>query len=98
MRYMLTLIHLFAGFYKPTNVISISWGTEETLAPAYYQKRQVRFVRSASDRPSQRLTLLSAAVCNEWLKLALRGVSVFFDSGDFGSSCEIRNTTDGGQR
>ena len=33
---------LQCGVYRPTNVISISWGTEETLAPLYYQKRQVR--------------------------------------------------------
>lgn len=32
---------LQCGVYKPTNVISISWGTEETLAPVYYQRRQV---------------------------------------------------------
>ncbi|KAF2090832.1 subtilisin-like protein [Saccharata proteae CBS 121410] len=53
---------LQCGVYKPTNVISVSYGGQEADIPAYYQKRQ----------------------CNEWLKLGLQGVSVFFASGDAG--------------
>ncbi|KAJ4860049.1 pro-kumamolisin, activation domain-containing protein [Trichoderma breve] len=46
----------------PTNVISISYGVQESDLPANYQKRQ----------------------CQEFLKLALQGVSVFVASGDTG--------------
>lgn len=50
------------GVYKPTNVISVSYGEQEGDLPVNYQKRQ----------------------CNEWMKLGLQGVSVFFASGDDG--------------
>ncbi|OPB46007.1 protease s8 tripeptidyl peptidase [Trichoderma guizhouense] len=53
---------LMCGVYKPTNVISISYGVQESDLPANYQKRQ----------------------CQEFLKLALQGVSVFVASGDTG--------------
>lgn len=53
---------LMCGVYKPTNVISISYGGQEVDMPVYYQKRQ----------------------CNEFMKLGLQGVSIFFASGDAG--------------
>jgi tripeptidyl-peptidase-1 len=53
---------LQCGVYKPTNVISVSYGGQEDDLPAYYQKRQ----------------------CNEFLKLGLQGVSIFYASGDDG--------------
>lgn len=53
---------LQCGVYKPTNVISLSYGGQEADLPAYYQRRQ----------------------CNEYLKLGLQGVSIFFASGDAG--------------
>ncbi|PCG93932.1 hypothetical protein PENOC_085330 [Penicillium occitanis (nom. inval.)] len=53
---------LMCGTYKPTNVISISYGAAEDYIPQSYYERQ----------------------CNEFMKLGLRGVSVFFASGDSG--------------
>ncbi|KAL1966448.1 hypothetical protein VTN77DRAFT_4590 [Rasamsonia byssochlamydoides] len=53
---------LMCGVYKPTNVISVSYGGQESDYPAYYQQRQ----------------------CNEFMKLGLQGVSIFFASGDDG--------------
>ena len=53
---------LQCGIYKPTNVISISYGGQEADLPAYYQQRQ----------------------CNEFMKLGLQGVSIFYASGDDG--------------
>ncbi|KAF2664742.1 subtilisin-like protein [Microthyrium microscopicum] len=53
---------LQCGVYKPTNVISISYGEAEADLPDNYIKRQ----------------------CNEWMKLALQGHSVFISSGDYG--------------
>lgn len=50
------------GTYKPTNVISVSYGAAENYVPQSYYERQ----------------------CNEFMKLGLRGVSVFFSSGDSG--------------
>ncbi|KAL2069566.1 hypothetical protein VTL71DRAFT_14245 [Oculimacula yallundae] len=50
------------GRFKPTNVISVSYGGSEWDLPAYYQQRQ----------------------CNEFMKLGLMGISVFFASGDSG--------------
>ncbi|KAH8666390.1 peptidase S8/S53 domain-containing protein [Xylariales sp. PMI_506] len=53
---------LMCGVYQPANVISISYGEQESDLPVYYQRRQ----------------------CIEFLKLGLRGVSVFVASGDTG--------------
>lgn len=54
---------LQCGVYRPTNVISSSFGIElESDLPYSYQRRQ----------------------CDEWLKLGLQGVSVFWASGDQG--------------
>ncbi|KAH8705213.1 putative protease S8 tripeptidyl peptidase I [Talaromyces proteolyticus] len=53
---------LMCGTYKPTNVISVSYGGAEDAVPQYYYERQ----------------------CNEFMKLGLRGVSIFFSSGDSG--------------
>jgi len=53
---------LMCGVYKPTHVLTISYGLQEGDLPAYYQRRQ----------------------CNEFLKLALQGTSVFVASGDTG--------------
>lgn len=53
---------LQCGVYKPTNVISVSYGGQEADLPAYYQKRQ----------------------CNEFMKLGLQGISIFYASGDDG--------------
>ena len=53
---------LQCGVYKPTNVISVSYGGQEADLPAYYQQRQ----------------------CNEFMKLGLQGVSIFYASGDDG--------------
>ena len=53
---------LQCGIYKPTNVISVSYGGQEADVPYAYQRRQ----------------------CNEYLKLGLQGVSIFFASGDAG--------------
>ncbi|CAG8978104.1 hypothetical protein HYALB_00000777 [Hymenoscyphus albidus] len=53
---------LQCGVYKPTNVISISYGAGEAYLPDFYMKRQ----------------------CNEWMKLALQGVTVVMSSGDSG--------------
>ncbi|GAM88207.1 hypothetical protein ANO11243_062380 [Dothideomycetidae sp. 11243] len=53
---------LQCGVFKPTNVISVSYGEQEADLPAYYMQRQ----------------------CNEFLKLGLQGVSIFFASGDDG--------------
>jgi len=53
---------LQCGVYKPTNVISISYGASEWALPDYYLKRQ----------------------CNEWMKLALQGVTTVMSSGDSG--------------
>ncbi|KAL7928922.1 subtilisin-like protein [Trichoderma chlorosporum] len=61
---------LMCGVYKPTNVISISYGVQESDLPAYYQQRQ----------------------CNEFLKLALQGVSIFVASGDTGVGGEPGDT------
>lgn len=53
---------LQCGVFKPTNVISISYGGAEYGLPDYYMKRQ----------------------CNEWMKLALQGVTAVLSSGDDG--------------
>ena len=53
---------LMCGVYKPTNIISISYGVYEQDQPYAYQKRQ----------------------CDEYLKLALQGVTILFASGDTG--------------
>lgn len=53
---------LQCGVFKPTNVISISYGRTELSFPFAYMRRQ----------------------CLEFLKLGLRGVSVFTSSGDYG--------------
>ncbi|CRG84245.1 Aorsin [Talaromyces islandicus] len=53
---------LMCGTYKPTNVISVSYGGAEDAVPQSYYERQ----------------------CHEFMKLGLRGVSVFFSSGDSG--------------
>jgi tripeptidyl-peptidase I len=53
---------LQCGVYKPTNVLSISWGVPERLLPGYYMRRQ----------------------CNEWMKLALQGVTIVNAAGDTG--------------
>ncbi|KAI9653319.1 MAG: hypothetical protein M1821_007643 [Bathelium mastoideum] len=50
------------GTYKPTKVISISYGTPEASLPLNYVKRQ----------------------CNEFMKLALQGVTFLVASGDSG--------------
>lgn len=50
------------GIFKPTNVISFSWGSPEQMFPPFWQERQ----------------------CNEYLKLGLQGVSLFFCSQDWG--------------
>ncbi|EKD20175.1 uncharacterized protein L3040_004045 [Drepanopeziza brunnea f. sp. 'multigermtubi'] len=60
---------LQCGVYKPTNVISISYGATEADLPDFYLKRQ----------------------CNEWMKLALQGVTVVMSSGDAGVGGSICN-------
>ena len=74
---------LQCGVYKPTNVISMSYGDGELDPPRHYAKRQVS--TSTISRPEKTLTR-SARQCNEYLKLGLQGVSIFVSSGDFGSS------------
>ncbi|KKK13562.1 hypothetical protein P175DRAFT_0483455 [Aspergillus ochraceoroseus IBT 24754] len=53
---------LQCGVYKPTNVISASYGQAEADLPMKYVERQ----------------------CNEFLKLAMQGVTILFASGDYG--------------
>lgn len=53
---------LQCGVYKPTRVISGSYGEAEADLPPNYQKRQ----------------------CNEFMKLALQGHTIFFSSSDYG--------------
>jgi tripeptidyl-peptidase I len=53
---------LQCGVYKPTNVISVSYGGSESYGPNSYIKRQ----------------------CNEFMKLALQGVTTVISSGDDG--------------
>lgn len=53
---------LMCGTYKPTRVISVSYGVNELDAPLNYTKRE----------------------CNEFLKLALQGVTFLYASGDSG--------------
>ncbi|KAK0123704.1 hypothetical protein ONS95_008714 [Cadophora gregata] len=64
---------LQCGVYKPTNVISISYGGSEASFPDYYIKRQ----------------------CNEWMKLALQGVTIVMSSGDSGVGGETCNGASG---
>lgn len=52
------------GVFKPTNVISASYGSPERLFTPFWQQRQ----------------------CNEYLKLGLQGVSLFYCSQDEGAS------------
>lgn len=53
---------LQCGVYKPTRVITGSYGESEYDLPPNYQKRQ----------------------CNEFMKLALQGHTIFFSSSDYG--------------
>ncbi|KAH9217424.1 putative Tripeptidyl-peptidase sed1 [Leptodontidium sp. 2 PMI_412] len=64
---------LQCGVYKPTNVISISYGGSEASWPDYYIKRQ----------------------CNEWMKLALQGVTIVMSSGDDGVGGKTCNGASG---
>ncbi|OKL59359.1 Aorsin [Talaromyces atroroseus] len=63
---------LMCGVYKPTNVISISYGGQESDLPAYYQQRQ------CNDLPRVYL------IASRFLKLGLQGVSILVASGDDG--------------
>ena len=64
---------LECGVYKPTNVISISYGGAEASYPDFYMKRQ----------------------CNEWMKLALQGVTTVMSSGDSGVGGKVCNGDSG---
>lgn len=64
---------LQCGVYKPTNVISISYGASEAFFPDFYIKRQ----------------------CNEWMKLALQGVTTVISSGDSGVGDTVCNGDSG---
>jgi tripeptidyl-peptidase-1 len=65
---------LQCGKYKPTNVISVSYGGQEADLPAYYQQRQ----------------------CNEFMKLGLQGISIFYASGDDGVAGPSGDENDNG--
>jgi len=67
------------GVFKPTNVISISYGAPESAYPAAYLKRQCNeYIRFP--KPQGPLTPV------RFLKLGLQGVSVIVSSGHRGVS------------